>query len=1247
MKILAVRGANLASLAKDFQIDFSSSPLADTGIFAITGKTGSGKSTILDAISLALYNKIARIPKREKTRQKSIEDNSSPLAHDVRTILRTGAGQAFAEVDYIGLDKKKYRARWQVRRARKKAHGKLQNVEISLIDLTTNRNIGGKITETLETIKKSIGLDFEQFNRTVLLSQGEFDAFLKAKESERSLLLEALTGTEIYSTISKAVNQRYREENSKLDAIKIKLGENQPLSQDERQAKEEIAVSLTKSVTNIKTILNLLEKSQEWYQLQETLQNRLATAQAELKGAQQEEIDNQPQRDTFNLVLKAQMLAPDHKAMLQSKEKQSALQTEQKKLGIDLQNLENQAKTSESEHKKAQDNFLNSKKALLNKQEELNQAATFDTQIKDVAEARLNSINIALKDQEQLRSVEKQKQIILEKRAVILESLQKNEIWLKQHSTWQVLEERFKDIEQDILQFSSTNKKIEALDRTAILVNGQIAEISEQIVQFIKEKEKLTKAISKEEERQKPILLRMKSAPNPQALQEEQQLNSKQTQELNQLLTVITEYSSNIAKTTQRQQQLGTNNQQVEKLTQEQLQIDEQLNRVTIQLEEAKYGSMLAQATAGKEALQLRKLLKNNSPCPVCGATEHLIKTDNLSQLAKAQKKRVDELATNENKTRQKQQELIKNIQKNLSEKLQHEESITAIKAEQNSMEQSWLTLKQTDSTAIFKRLSLADQPQPENSTVIIKSLQELEKQHQKNSTTLKKLHKDQEENQKIENSLKDGQKQINKIEQNILTKQGELEREKQTIQESDRTIKLHQESLDKLKKRLTNLQLLADEWQQSITADPEAIITDLIEKKAQWLKIIAENKTTLEQREINAKARQVENEKHFAAKSAYERSQSRVKEYETKLADLQEKRNELLGGKSCQEVKNKLEQAIDKADSQLQKAISSKTNLQTEIAQIKGRQDGLIKQLEQNEKELITGQKNLEEKCQAHKITNQELIFGLDWSQKQITDEQKRLDSLKENVSIKKQQLQYQQQTLSEEQRNNLPPLGLEAINQCQIKQKEILKTEDNKLAVALGELHSDNNIKKRKSTLIASLTSQQKQTDIWDKMNDLIGSSSGDKFRKFAQSITLDRLVELANYHLTELTPRYRLQRAIQGDLSLQVVDLEMGSEIRGIANLSGGERFLTSLAMALGLAGMSSNRGIQVESLFIDEGFGALDEASLNIAISALEALQASGRVVGIISHISALTERIGVQIQVQSQGGGRSEIAMVVS
>ena len=163
------------------------------------------------------------------------------------------------------------------------------------------------------------------------------------------------------------------------------------------------------------------------------------------------------------------------------------------------------------------------------------------------------------------------------------------------------------------------------------------------------------------------------------------------------------------------------------------------------------------------------------------------------------------------------------------------------------------------------------------------------------------------------------------------------------------------------------------------------------------------------------------------------------------------------------------------------------------------------------------------------------------------------------------------------------------------------------------------------------------------WHKLNDVIGSADGRKFRQYAQEYTLDVLLSFANVHLTDLATRYKLGR-IPASLSLKVIDRDMGDEVRSVNTLSGGESFLVSLALALGLASLSSNK-MKVESLFIDEGFGSLDPATLIIAMDALAKLQDQGRKVGVISHVVEMTENIPTQIKISKISHGRSKLTIV--
>src|SRR5574343_242998 len=225
MKILSIRIKNLASLAGEQCIDFESQPLANAGLIAITGKTGAGTSTILDAMCLALFNKIPRL--KESDGKLQDVDGSELLTNSPLTILRRGTGHGFAEVSFIAPDQKRYLARWELKRARENPTAKLQSVQRSLTCLTDGVVVADKTKAVDENITQ---LSFEQFTRAVLLAQSEVTAFLKARDSERGELLEYLTNSAIFAKIGQLAFEKTREISKQRKELENVLGHIEILS---------------------------------------------------------------------------------------------------------------------------------------------------------------------------------------------------------------------------------------------------------------------------------------------------------------------------------------------------------------------------------------------------------------------------------------------------------------------------------------------------------------------------------------------------------------------------------------------------------------------------------------------------------------------------------------------------------------------------------------------------------------------------------------------------------------------------------------------------------------------------------------------------------------------------------------------------------------------------------------------------------------------------------------------------------
>lgn len=312
MRILAIRGKNLASLAEPFEILLNEGPLEQAGLFAITGQTGAGKSTILDALCLALYDKIPRLPDGHgfAVGHKDEDENLRVVSTDVRSILRRGTSNAYAEVDFIGKDKHHYRARWEVSKARGKADGRLQAQEVTLTKIDDGQRIGQGKKNTLELISDLIDLNFDQFRRSVLLAQGDFAAFLKAKKDERSSLLERITGTELYSELSIAAFDRARQEKDALNQIANRMQDQIPLDAEARQQLEQQRDQFITQLADLDKQIAANQKIIDWYAELKKLQEAERVARDALVISQQAWDAAETERQLIQKVEAVQPLKP-------------------------------------------------------------------------------------------------------------------------------------------------------------------------------------------------------------------------------------------------------------------------------------------------------------------------------------------------------------------------------------------------------------------------------------------------------------------------------------------------------------------------------------------------------------------------------------------------------------------------------------------------------------------------------------------------------------------------------------------------------------------------------------------------------------------------------------------------------------------------------------------------------------------------------------------------------------------------
>jgi exonuclease SbcC len=389
-------------------------------------------------------------------------------------------------------------------------------------------------------------------------------------------------------------------------------------------------------------------------------------------------------------------------------------------------------------------------------------------------------------------------------------------------------------------------------------------------------------------------------------------------------------------------------------------------------------------------------------------------------------------------------------------------------------------------------------------------------------------------------------------------------------------------------------------------------------------------------------------------------------------LRAMQEQRMELWGGKQVREVEQALNAAIDAARSQLssrqqavQQATQTRTRLDEALAQAGHRLVSLrdaATAAAENLHDWLAAFQQRQRADDEHSLRDLDDLYALLAHTADDIDARRSalqaVDRAADNAAtiLKERQRQRELHQLSapparmpaivttEDEPPESPVAALaSALNQLMAERKA---AHDAATALQLA-LAQDDAKRQQSQAMLAEIEKQEAIEQRWSRMSDLIGSADGKKFRNYAQQFTLDVLLGYANAHLNHLARRYQLERInnpASPSLALLVRDQDMGGEMRSVHSLSGGESFLVSLALALGLASLSSNR-VRVESLFIDEGFGSLDAETLRVAMDALDGLQAMGRKVGVISHVQEMTERIATKILVQPSAGGRSTITVM--
>ncbi len=437
MKILAIRGKNLASLEGGFEIDFATEPLRSAGIFAITGSTGSGKSTLLDALCLALFDNTPRVSHAGENNV-FIPDVGDKTIHqkDSRNLLRRGTSDAYAEVDFVSLGGEKYRSTWSVKRARNRVEGSLQSSELRLLNISSGTEAQGRKTELLAKIVELIGLTFDQFTRAVLLAQGDFAAFLKAKQSEKAELLEKLTGTDIYSRISMAIYEKSKRNEQEYQALKERVQDIELLTDEQIEIFISEKEAIGKEQLELKTIIGVLTEKIKWIENDRILREAVAGAEKLLADAQSAIALAQPRFDFIAQIESVQEIRDPFNELQNTKKQLEGLNVNLKKQENEYQNNSKLLSQAVEAHVTWEKEQTELDKQIETIEPEAIKARALDVQINgtktnveeagiELEKARLSKERIEKNTQVLAKDIEKAKELI-----------QKFAQWFSQHNAY-------------------------------------------------------------------------------------------------------------------------------------------------------------------------------------------------------------------------------------------------------------------------------------------------------------------------------------------------------------------------------------------------------------------------------------------------------------------------------------------------------------------------------------------------------------------------------------------------------------------------------------------------------------------------------------------------------------------------------------------------------------------------------------------------------------------------------------------
>ena len=1233
MKILRVALCDIASMAGQQVVDFTREPLASTGLFSIIGPTGSGKSTLLDAICLALYNDTPRL-----SQVKSSEKLDDLTQQDSRSLLRRGRGLGWSEVVFEGGDAQVYTAHWQVRRARGKADGRFQQVEMALYRGSSDVNSGagellasGKLTEVKIAIVDKVGLTFEQFTRAVLLAQNEFAAFLKADDKARAEILQTLTGTDQFERISKRVYDRAKAAKEELSNLESAIAATAPLPEAERNELDQQLAQADAGLRTTRQSAQQAEKRQAWFERLRTTEQQLQQAQQTLQIASETSAAAEPRRSELR---RAEIIFEQARSLVDTL--RSAVNQLQKRAETDA--AAQQAQQQASTAKDAAEQLLTGVQTALAEQQQIARKAEPALQQARVIEAALPELQMNVGNAQQLlqtRATEHQQaakalQTLREEIDGLNEACELSRQMLQQLSAWETFTpsrdlwlSRLESLQSMLAERRSTRTTVDKHE-------AELQTLQQQLAQFDAVLNELAQTVQTRTETLQQAIQAVDDFQSEDPEKSVSRLESEHDR--------LKELCELLQKRDKAATDLQTLSEQLQTDRDQQTALQEQLEQQQRSLQTARQMAEQIILAVDDAAERLRSQLNPDSPCPVCGSTEHPWheSEDAPSQAAlQAAKAAVQAHTAAESETTRQLAHLAAAISSAESRQPQ-------LQTELDSARQTLATSTLPEDAAAVLQQSEIEQQQ--SAAAFLQQRQQQLSAARKQREQLSTLRNTQDEARREMDTAKDAlqQKQNDRqqLDKQATTLQSQYDSAAQNLAGIEARIEAAETQLQEL--WTTQPDLRAEfETQPVLTIELVRQNTALYHQTAEALQ---QQQSQLQNSSARIEDVEAAAEKAAAAFAAQTEATTTLT---TKLAQQRIQLTELLGEyKSADELRQHLENAVQAAEqaataaqegfatanTEQTKASTAATTAAQELQNAADVEQSCRTALE----EWIASQQTDPDKPLTRELVETVIDRGAD----ALQDERHALQKLADAVNTAKGSVTTCQQNVEQ----HAGTRDFEDSEETVLAELRALTTQLQEREQGTNQLRarvtSDDNKRTQQSAQSVQLEQKKAAARPLLQLNDLIGSADGNKFRELAQQRTLDVLLRDTNFQLHQLTPRYRLER-IKDSLNLLVVDQDMGDEQRSVHSLSGGETFLVSLSLALGLAALASNR-LKIESLFIDEGFGTLDEETLRTATNALMHLESQGRKVGVITHVAEMKDTIPVQVRVQRTGNGASRV-----